>query len=174
MSQALKITVSEKTGGFLFKEVTGTYSTSNKDGYGGNNKDIDEVVAATITIAGGNLNVEIDATDYGFPSKTGTEKLFTAEILGVSKIESGVYTVTYKVVFDDETELEVTVTVLMVYEISCCVEGKVIAEDYSDLKAELPQSVKNKALLETAIEAYDCGYEAKANKIVQGLNQLCC
>ena len=170
----------------LFTDTTGTYSTINPTGWGVPNPILGSVLDVEIIILApdGNTYV-ISSVDIAGNLPSGTNGIFNIHMgyLGGVQgniVQQGVYSVEYRVTYDDGTPTGQLVSVrkytLAVSVIKCCVHKMLASLDMCDdcpCGDDKSNALEAYTLYKAMLYAYTCGSTVKAGKMATQVNKLC-
>lgn len=173
----LNIGVEATKVGFIFKDNTGKYSSSNPKGWrtGTNDWSISNATGATLRITDPN-GVTTSISIYpDFPSIDNACKEILAGDIGMSEIKSGKYVFDYRVNISNSTgshTVKTTLTMYHIKSIECCIESKKLA--LSDYASEQACKVfVMDMLLNSAKNAICKGDTSSAEEIISYLDNKC-
>lgn len=164
-----------------FSETTGAYnSLSNTGGFGSPNVDTTDATSALlkVLIPGATTTVDIDL----FPDFPTVDNEFEREItsadLGLtadSKLEDGVYEITYEVIADGVTYTELN-NIFLYCNVQCCINqmiAKIPSKHCSCSDSSVSDALTAYMLMKSLEHAAVCGKKTKFANTLKVLNNIC-
>lgn len=170
-----------------FNDLTGAYhATTNPTGYKavGDIDDATKVTTITVTLPDGTIKVLTLANASFITTNTELDYLITSATLGITtgntpiaKLDDGLYTFKYKVVFTNGYSKFVTKSILLSCQVRCCVES--LFDDITGSQivcnsTEVTDALFAFSLLKSMQYEAGCGSNrTKINSILESLQAIC-